>query len=127
MDWKLISLIGIAGGAGSIARFLISGWATRADFPTGTLIVNVLGCFLIGLLLFGGMAGGWMKPETRIWIGMGLLGGFTTMSTFTYETVALVEGAEYTRASINIVLTIASCLVATFLGRAAGIALWGGS
>jgi CrcB protein len=126
MDWKLVSLVGLAGAVGSIGRYLLSGWATRSDFPSGTLLVNVVGCFLIGLLLFGGVAGGWMGPQARIWIGIGLLGGFTTMSSFTYDTVALVEGAEYARATANVALTFVSCLGATFLGRAVGVTLWGG-
>jgi len=123
MDWVLVSLVGIGGAAGSVARYLLSGWATPGDFPTGTLLVNVLGCFLIGLLLFGGIAGGWLTPSARVFLGIGLLGGFTTMSSFTYETVAFIEAAEYVRAALNVGLTLGACLAGTVGGRAAGLAI----
>jgi CrcB protein len=88
-------LLVCAGGAlGSGARYLVSTWAARAlgaDFPRGTLIVNVLGSFLLALLL--GLAGTReaITPEARLFLGAGVLGGFTTYSSFNYETLALLE------------------------------------
>lgn len=125
MDRKLVFLVGIGGAAGSIGRYLLSGWGTRGDFPTGTLLVNAVGCFLIGLFLFGGAAGGWLNAPARVFLAIGILGGFTTMSSFTYDTVALVEDAEYVRAASNVALTLAACLGGTFAGRAVGVGLWG--
>jgi fluoride exporter len=124
MDWRLLALVAMASGIGGAARYLIQAWAPFSGFPAGTLAVNVIGCFLIGLIAFGGIAGGWLAPEARIIVGLGLLGGFTTMSTFTYETVALLESGAPAPAALNIGLTIILCLGGTFTGRAIGIAVW---
>ncbi len=126
MDWKLLSLVALGGAAGSIVRYLVSGWSTPGDFPTGTLVVNITGCFLIGLLMFGGAAGGWISPPIRLLLGIGLLGGFTTMSTFTYDTMALVESSEHLRALGNVSVTLVGCLAGTWLGRVVGLTLWAG-
>ncbi len=87
--------VGLGGFAGSVLRYLVSGWIQRlADtplFPYGTLSVNVLGCLAIGLL--GGWAdnAGLFSPSTRLFLFIGVLGGFTTFSTFGYETMALLR------------------------------------
>ena len=93
-----IIIVGIGGFAGSILRYLLSGWVQRlsndASFPYGTLSVNVLGCLAIGLL------GGWadnaelFSPSARLFLLIGLLGGFTTFSTFGYEAMALLRDRE---------------------------------
>jgi CrcB protein len=90
--------VGLGGFLGSVLRYLVSGWIQRlsdtASFPYGTLSVNVLGCLLIGLL------GGWadntelFSPAVRLFLLLGLLGGFTTYSTFGYETVALLRDRQ---------------------------------
>lgn len=90
-----IGIIGLGGFAGSILRYLVSGWVQQLSntplFPYGTLGVNVLGCLAIGLL------GGWADnaelfgPSTRMFLLVGVLGGFTTFSTFGYETMALLR------------------------------------
>ena len=92
---RQILIVGLGGFAGSILRYLLSGWVQRlADtplFPYGTLSVNVLGCLAIGLL--GGWAdnAGMFSPSTRLFLLVGVLGGFTTFSTFGYETMALLR------------------------------------
>ena len=126
MDWKLLALVALTSGIGGAGRYLLSGWATVGQYPTGTLAVNILGCFLIGLVVFGGTIGGWLSPEARIMIGLGLLGGFTTMSTFTFETIALMESGQHLVAAWNIGGTLVLCLGATWIGRAIGVAIWGG-
>jgi CrcB protein len=93
-----IIIVGLGGFVGSILRYLVSGWVQRLSatplFPYGTLGVNVFGCLLIGLL------GGWAEnvelfgPSARLFLILGLLGGFTTFSTFGYETVALLRDRE---------------------------------
>lgn len=93
-----IIIVGVGGFIGSIFRYLMSGWVQRlsgdAPFPYGTLSVNVLGCLAIGLL------GGWadnaelFSPSARLFLLVGLLGGFTTFSTFGYESMALLRDKE---------------------------------
>ena len=92
---RQIIIIGLGGATGAILRYLVSGWIQRLSdtplFPYGTLGVNVLGCLAIGLL------GGWadnaemFSPSARLFLLIGLLGGFTTFSTFGYETMALLR------------------------------------
>ncbi len=91
-------IVGLGGFLGSVLRYLVSGWVQRlsdtALFPYGTLSVNVVGCLLIGLL------GGWadntdlFSPAARLFLLLGILGGFTTYSTFGYETVALLRDRQ---------------------------------
>jgi len=88
-----IILVGLGGCAGSILRYLLSGWVqgwmNSPTFGYGTLVVNTLGCLVIGLL--GGLAdnAGLFGPAARLFLFIGVLGGFTTFSTFGYETMAL--------------------------------------
>jgi len=119
MFWKNILLVGLGGGVGSIARFLcqkyIYTWHPH-PFPFGTLIVNVTGCFLIGLFYALAEKGNLLTPEWRILLTTGFCGGFTTFSTFALENVTLLRTGDlvyflwYTAASV--VLGI----LATWLG-----------
>src|SRR6266513_5391343 len=111
-------LIAVGGAAGSLLRYLIGGAVQRMSaggFPIGTMFVNVSGCFLIGILLrqFLNMQ---LSPELRAFLIVGFCGGFTTFSTFSAETLGLIEGGEYSRAASYVVLTLALCLTATFAG-----------
>jgi CrcB protein len=120
-------LVCVGGALGSGARYLVSTWAARAlgaDFPRGTLIVNVLGSFLLALLL--GLAGTReaITPEARLFLGAGVLGGFTTYSSFNYETLALLERGV-APAALNMALTVLGCLAAGFAGIVAARALAG--
>lgn len=93
-------LIGLGGFIGSIARFALSGYAQRlttkgADFfPLGTLTVNVIGCFLIGLFIALTQDRWIVSPELRIALLVGLLGGFTTFSTYGYETLLMMQSGN---------------------------------
>ena len=120
-------LVCVGGALGSGARYLVSTWATRAlgaDFPRGTLIVNVSGSFLLALLM--GFAGPReaISPEVRLFLGAGVLGGFTTYSSFNYETLALLERGT-AHAVANVALTLLGCLGAGVLGLVAARALAG--
>lgn len=122
-----ILLVGAGGFVGATARYLVSGWIHRMapyiGFPMGTLAVNVLGCFLIGLA--GGVAESRqiLGPEARSLLVIGVLGAFTTYSTFGYETLALVREVEVAKAFLNIGLHLVLGLAAVWLGGAAARAL----
>ena len=114
-------LLVCAGGAiGSGARYLASTWAARAlgpDFPRGTLLVNVTGSFALAFLL---AREGAVSPEVRLFVGSGILGGYTTYSSFNYETIALLDGGRPALAAVNLALTVFSCLASGAAGLALG-------
>ena len=111
-------LIALGGAAGSVLRYLVGGAVQRTSdsgFPIGTMVVNVSGCFIIGVLVrqFLNMQ---LSPELRALLIVGFCGGFTTFSTFSAETLALIEGGEYGRATGYVVLSVTLCLAATLAG-----------
>jgi CrcB protein len=120
-------LLVCAGGAlGAGARYLVSTWAARAlgaEFPRGTLLVNATGSFVLALLL--GLRGEALSPDLRLFLGAGVLGGYTTYSSFNYETLALLEQGSPWLATANVTLTVAGCLAAGLAGLAAGRLLGG--
>src|ERR1700738_2597457 len=108
----LFLLIAVGGAAGSLLRYLVGGAVQRTSasgFPVGTMFVNVSGCFLIGILLrqFLNMQ---LSPELRAFLIVGFCGGFTTFSTFSAETLGLIEGGEYGRATGYVILSVSLCL-----------------
>lgn len=115
-----ILIVGFGGFMGSVCRYLASGWIHRlfekSLFPVGTAAVNIAGCFLIGLV--GGLANQsqTFSPQLRLFLTMGLLGGFTTFSSFEYETLALLQDNEWLRAMINVFGQVLLGLVGVFLG-----------
>ena len=117
-------LVGAGGFIGSVARYVLSGLThlvlPAAAMPVGTMVVNVLGCGVIGFL--GGMmdARQVMGPGLRLFLLLGVLGGFTTFSTFGYETLALARDGDHLRAGANVLLTVVLCLVAVWLGHGIG-------
>ncbi len=114
------ALVGVGGFIGALARYGLAGILTRqfptAAVPIGTLVVNMLGCFLIGILaglleereVFG--------PEFRTFAFIGILGGFTTYSTFGLETFALLRDAEILRATFNVVVHVVAGIALVWLG-----------
>lgn len=119
-----IFLVGIGGFIGSVFRFLLSGFVHRmvpmAEFPVGTLAVNVLGCLLIGVLNGVAETRQVMGPELRLFLMIGLLGGFTTFSTFGYETLALIRDADLVQAMGNVTVQVFFGLIAVWLGDTLG-------
>jgi fluoride exporter len=111
----------LAGGAGSAARHLVGLWAfdrLGTAFPYGTLVVNLAGCFALGA--FAHVAAAWaLHPELRAAVAVGLLGGFTTYSSFNHETLALLAGGSTVTALMNVALTLMGGLAAGWLGLAA--------
>ncbi len=126
MEWRILTLVFLGSGAGGALRYLVSGWTTIQGFPSGTLVVNVVGSFLLAVLLFGGTAGGWLTGIENAVLGVGLMGGFTTMSAFSFETLKLIDDGDPAAAGLNVALTIVLCLAAAWLGRAASLGIWSG-
>ena len=112
-------LICLAGAVGTGSRYLIGSWAAPrfgTAFPAGTLIVNVLGCFLMGLVAQLAISMPNMSPNLRIALTTGFLGGLTTYSSFNYETTKLMQSGSGRMALLNFGVTVTSCVVSGLLG-----------
>jgi fluoride exporter len=124
-----VLLVGIGGFIGSVLRYVLSGlvqeWTKRDDFPVGTLAVNVIGCLVIGLLSQLAEARGALSPETRAFVIIGILGGFTTFSSFGNETMNLWRDGEAFWALVNVASQLVLGLGAVWLGRVLGHTIWG--
>ena len=119
----------LGGAAGTGARYLLSGWALAGfgpAFPWGTLVINVLGSFLLGLLMQVGLATPLLSPTLRLTLTTGVMGGFTTYSTFNYETIRYAQDGSWPVALGNILATLLGCLVAGLAGVALGRWIFGG-
>ena len=118
-------IIGCGGFVGAILRYWISGWVygwSGGDFPLGTLSVNLLGSFVLGVVL--GLADHLVVyPQLMLFLTIGLLGAFTTFSTFSFETWALIEVGSIGRAVLNMGLSLGVGLLAVFFGLVAGRAV----
>lgn len=117
-------LIAAGSALGGMARYWCSGLVTEAiggPFPWGTLAVNVVGSFVIGAFAAATMAEGrWLvSPNVQRFVTIGILGGFTTFSAFSLQTLELLRAGDVWRAGSNIVLSVALCLVAVWAGHAA--------
>lgn len=107
------------GALGCLARYYLSGWVYDLfgrDFPYGTLVVNILGAFLIGLIMEFGLRSTLLPANLRVGLTIGFLGGLTTFSTFSYETFRLLEGGEFLMVVINVLVSVTVCLIFTWLG-----------
>jgi fluoride exporter len=113
-------LLVCAGGAlGSGARYLVATWAARAlgaDFPRGTAIVNLVGSFLLAAVLTAARLGGAIPDGLRLFLTTGVMGGFTTYSSFNWETLGLVAEGRPRLAVLNVLVTVLGCLAAAALG-----------
>jgi CrcB protein len=111
--------IAVGSAIGGVSRYLVGGLSQRlagGTFPVGTLLINVTGSFLQGLILRYGVETTTLTPEVRAFLTVGVCGGYTTFSTFSYETVALAEDGQWARAALYVALSVGLSLVATFLG-----------
>jgi CrcB protein len=118
----------LGGAAGTGARYLLSGWLLRAagpGFPWGTLAVNVIGSFLLGLIMQVSLTTGLISPTLRLALTTGVMGGFTTYSTFNYETLQYLQQNEWLAAFANVAATLLVCLAAGALGVLGGKLLAG--
>lgn len=115
---RLLAIAG-AGALGALARYGLSGAAQRwfpTGFPGGTLVVNIVGCFLLGLLATLGLERLTISPTTRTAVLVGFLGAFTTFSTFGYETLALMREGDMARAGLNVALSVGLGIAACWAG-----------
>ncbi len=118
MIWLYIA---VGGAVGAMARYGLGGWVQdRAgfQFPWGTLVVNLLGCLLIGFFMRY-VESARLSPELRAMVTVGLLGAFTTFSTFSYETVALLEEGVWARAALYSFGSLLLGVIAVYTGLAA--------
>lgn len=127
---SLLSVIYVAlGGAlGSVSRYLLAAWAQTVsksiDFPYGTLTVNLIGCFVIGFLSQLAETRGAFTPESRALVFIGVLGGFTTFSSFGNDTVNLFRDGETFNALANVGANVILGLSLVWLGRAVAYWIW---
>ena len=111
--------IGLAGGAGTLMRYWLSEWTAKRfgeTFPTGTLLVNLLGCFLAGLLFYLMFDRFHASPTARTVVLIGLLGGFTTFSSFGLQTFTLLRDGEMGLAFFNIAISNVAGLLLVWVG-----------
>lgn len=117
--------LGSAVGGG--ARYLLSSWLTErwgSQLPLGTLAVNVLGSFLIGGLMYAGVEAALLSGTVLLALTTGVMGGFTTYSTFSYQTLKALQDGHWAVALANVALTLFGCLLACWLGWYAARTIW---
>ncbi len=123
-----IFLVGFGGFIGSILRYLASGYVQQStksiDFPYGTLAVNVIGCFVIGFLAQLAEERGAFTSESRLFVFVGILGGFTTFSSFGNETLNLARDSQMLNALANVGANVILGLLAVWLGRTVSYLIW---
>jgi len=121
-------LVGIGGAVGSISRYLLGTWiqsvSRSVDFPFGTLAVNLIGCFVIGFLSQLAEARGAFTSESRTLVFIGVLGGFTTFSSFGNDTINLMKDGETFNALMNVGANVILGLALVWLGRAVAYWIW---
>lgn len=111
--------IAVFGAMGCLSRYFVSGWTyalVGRGLPFGTLAVNVLGSLLLGLVMEGGLRSALLPADVRMGITTGFMGGFTTFSTFSYETMRLLEDGSMLAAGANILLNVLVCVIFAGLG-----------
>jgi CrcB protein len=117
---KSIFIVGFGGFIGTVGRFLISRYFQvnyTSVFPWGTFLVNILGCLLIGIIYGFSEKGDIFSPEVRLFLTVGICGGFTTFSTFSNDSFLLIREQEWFRFALYAALSIFMGLIAVFAGR----------
>jgi CrcB protein len=125
-----IICIAVAGSLGALGRYYMSSAAHRLlgdGFPYGTLAVNVIGSFLIGLIMQVSLSTDIVPRTWRLALTFGFLGAFTTFSTFSYETLGYLEDGAWLMMGMNILANVLAAITAAFLGVLLGRALFGGA
>ena len=116
---QIILYIALFGAMGCLGRYYLSGWVydlMGRSMPYGTFAVNILGAFLIGLIMEFSLRSSLVSQELRVGLTIGFLGGLTTFSTFSYETFRLLESGQLMQALLNALFSVTACLAFTFVG-----------
>ena len=116
---KTASTIAIFCAGGGLTRYYLSGWVYSQfgrAFPYGTFAVNIIGAYFIGLVMELGLRTIAISDTMRLGLTVGFMGGLTTFSTFSYETFKMLEDGQFTIAFVNILVSVAACLLFTWLG-----------
>ncbi len=126
-DLILIFIIGIGGFVGAISRYGLGEFvqARYGSAPLGTLAVNFLGSFLLAVVLSFSEYQGPLSERLRVFLAIGVMGSFTTMSTFSHQSVKLLEDGEFLQAGANIIGTVLLVLAAIALGKMVVVGVWG--
>ncbi len=127
MDSEKVIAVFMGGGLGSVLRFVITFFCLKlipSGFPYGTMAANYLGCFSIGILmaLFTHKI---ESPELRLFFTTGMMGGLTTFSTFSFESITLLRNEDYLKAVINISASVFGCLLLTLLAYRMSLGMLG--
>ncbi|MDZ4185476.1 MAG: fluoride efflux transporter CrcB [Desulfuromonadales bacterium] len=113
------AIIALFCAGGGLSRYYLSGWVYTLlgrSFPYGTLVVNIIGAYFIGLIMELALRSTALSDTLRLGLTVGLLGGLTTFSTFSYETFKLLEDGQLLLAAINVLASVCICLLCTWLG-----------
>lgn len=113
-------LVGLGGAMGAMARYGFGNWINRAlpmSFPLSTLLINILGSTAMGLFIgmLGRINANW-APDLRLFVAVGVLGGFTTFSAFSLDTIELIERGEWLSAGLYVLMSVVVCLIGLYLG-----------
>ncbi len=115
----MIWYIAAGSAIGGVTRYFLGGVVQRwmgSALPVGTLLINITGSFLLGAIIRFAVDSALISPEARAFLTIGLCGGYTTFSTFSYETAVMIEDGEWGRATLYVVASVVVSLVATFVG-----------
>ena len=115
-------LVALGGAIGAVLRFSVGQFIDSSQFPWATFTVNIIGSFMMAFVMFAYTG---MSLETRLFLFTGLIGAFTTMSTFTLDTVGLFFDGRVWQAGLNVILNAGLCVVGAAIGRYAGIFVGG--
>ena len=113
------AMIALFCAGGGLSRYYLSGWVHTLfgrSFPYGTLVVNMLGAYLIGLIMELALRSTALSDTWRLGLTVGFLGGLTTFSSFSYETFKLLEDGQFLLAAVNVLASVFICLLCTWLG-----------
>jgi CrcB protein len=116
---KTAAAIALFCAGGGLTRYYLSGWVyglLGRAFPYGTFVVNIIGAYCIGLVMELALRSTMLSDSLRVGLTVGFLGGLTTFSTFSYETFKLLEDGQFMVAFVNILASVAVCLLFTWLG-----------
>jgi CrcB protein len=118
-------LVGIGGFIGAILRYVLGGWIQNSfvNFPIGTLVINTIGSFFLGLIMYMSEYQGFFDDKTRIFLTIGIIGAFTTLSTFGYESFRLLDDSRLILMTINVVSTVLFSMLAVYIGKIVALSI----